>query len=162
MTAHLRPTATRAARTALAGAAALVLLACGSSKTYSVGAATTPPPVTTPAAVPAASPGIGASDSPTPAVTDSSAPAAADVPLRIAGFSYDPASLTVAPGQTVAVTNTDAAEHTVTSDEAELFGADDITTAKTGTFTAPTTPGSYPFHCEYHSQMHGTLIVKGG
>jgi plastocyanin len=30
---------------------------------------------------------------------------------------------------------------------------------KTATFTAPTTPGSYPFHCEYHRTMHGVLVV---
>ncbi|MGI8612722.1 MAG: cupredoxin domain-containing protein [Nocardioidaceae bacterium] len=30
----------------------------------------------------------------------------------------------------------------------------------TATFTAPTKPGSYPYHCTYHSSMHGTLVVK--
>ena len=28
------------------------------------------------------------------------------------------------------------------------------------TFTAPAAPGSYKFHCAYHSNMHGTLVVK--
>jgi plastocyanin len=26
--------------------------------------------------------------------------------------------------------------------------------------TAPSQPGEYPFHCSYHPNMHGTLIVK--
>ncbi|WP_349254685.1 cupredoxin domain-containing protein [Mycobacterium sp.] len=25
---------------------------------------------------------------------------------------------------------------------------------------APTTPGTYPFHCRYHANMHGSLIVQ--
>jgi plastocyanin len=28
------------------------------------------------------------------------------------------------------------------------------------TFTAPNKPGTYPFHCTYHSNMHGVLVVK--
>jgi plastocyanin len=28
------------------------------------------------------------------------------------------------------------------------------------TFTAPTQPGEYAFHCTYHPSMKGTLIVK--
>jgi plastocyanin len=27
-------------------------------------------------------------------------------------------------------------------------------------FKAPTTPGTYPFHCTIHPDMHGSLIVK--
>jgi hypothetical protein len=27
-------------------------------------------------------------------------------------------------------------------------------------FTAPMKPGSYPFHCAYHSNMHGVLVVR--
>jgi plastocyanin len=25
--------------------------------------------------------------------------------------------------------------------------------------TAPTTPGTYKYHCTYHGNMHGTLVV---
>jgi plastocyanin len=28
------------------------------------------------------------------------------------------------------------------------------------TFTAPNKPGNYKFHCTFHSNMHGTLVVK--
>jgi plastocyanin len=28
------------------------------------------------------------------------------------------------------------------------------------TFAAPTTPGTYPFHCRYHANMHGVLTVQ--
>jgi plastocyanin len=30
----------------------------------------------------------------------------------------------------------------------------------TAKVTAPTKPGSYPHHCTFHSNMHGTLVVK--
>ena len=29
-----------------------------------------------------------------------------------------------------------------------------------GTFTAPTEPGTYPYHCIFHGNMHGTITVK--
>ncbi|MCW2601238.1 MAG: plastocyanin [Frankiales bacterium] len=80
--------------------------------------------------------------------------------LQIANFTYDPTPLTVAPGTTIPVKNTDGAEHTVTSDLAGLFKADDVKTGKTVSFKAPIKPGTYTFHCDYHARMHGTLIVK--
>jgi plastocyanin len=79
--------------------------------------------------------------------------------VKIASFAYDPTPLTVAPATTIPVTNTDGAEHTLTSDLAGLFKADDIKSGKTVTFKAPTRSGRYTFHCEYHASMHGTLIV---
>ena len=81
--------------------------------------------------------------------------------LTIASFAYDPSPLTVGPGQKIPVTNTDSAEHTVTSDMAGLFLADDVKNGKTVTFTTPTKAGTYTFHCQYHPNMHGTLIVTG-
>jgi plastocyanin len=80
--------------------------------------------------------------------------------LKIASFAYDPTPLTVTPGEQVAVTNADSAEHTVTSDMAGLFAADEIKYGKSVTFTAPAKAGTYTFHCQYHSNMHGTLVVK--
>ena len=70
------------------------------------------------------------------------------------------APLTVAPGASVAVTNLDSAPHTVTSDDGSSFNVDVKGNGGAGTFTAPTQPGTYTFHCIYHPQMHGTLTVK--
>ncbi|MCW2542626.1 MAG: hypothetical protein JWM40_178 [Frankiales bacterium] len=93
--------------------------------------------------------------------TTTSAPAATGGPdLVIQGFAYSPTPLTVSPGAKVAVMNRDSAEHTATSDKKGLFVADDIAKGKTVSFTAPTAPGTYTFYCQYHSTMHGTLIVK--
>lgn len=97
----------------------------------------------------------------TPPHSTSSTPAGtAGIAMTIKGFAYDPNPLTVAPGASVDVTNRDSAEHTATSDKKGLFVADEIEEGKTVSFTAPTTPGTYTFFCKYHSNMHGTLIVK--
>ncbi len=65
----------------------------------------------------------------------------------------------VAPGATVTVKNSDDLTHTVTADSGNAF-ADNAPGDGTTTFTAPTKPGSYPFHCDYHGNMHGILVVK--
>jgi plastocyanin len=64
----------------------------------------------------------------------------------------------VSPGATITVDNKDGTAHTVTSDDGKAF--DDAAPSGTSTFTAPTKPGSYPFHCNIHPEMHGTLVVK--
>jgi plastocyanin len=65
----------------------------------------------------------------------------------------------VAPGATVMVMNMDSEAHTVTADTGEAFDVT-IPPGKTAELTAPDKPGSYPFHCQYHSNMHGTLRVR--
>jgi plastocyanin len=63
----------------------------------------------------------------------------------------------VSPGATVTVHNMDGLAHTVTADDG---GFDSPAPAGNSSFTAPTKPGSYPFHCSIHPEMHGTLVVK--
>lgn len=65
----------------------------------------------------------------------------------------------VAPGAEVMVNNDDTTSHTVT---AEGDGGFDVTIAggETATFTAPSQPGSYPYVCNFHGDMTGTLVVK--
>ena len=78
--------------------------------------------------------------------------------IMIQNFKYT-TPVTVSPGAMVSVMNMDGEAHTVTADSGNAF--DDMATAdKTTTFKAPMTPGSYPYHCTYHSNMHGVLIVK--
>lgn len=109
---------------------------------------------------PAAPTAAATSDSPTaPAVSSPTSAASADS-LTISGFKYNPTPLTVAPGTTIPVKNLDGPEHTVTSDAKGLFLADDISSGSTVSFKAPAQPGRYTFHCEYHPNMHGTLIVR--
>jgi plastocyanin len=65
----------------------------------------------------------------------------------------------VKPGAQVTVKNTDADAHTVTSYIPGAFNVD-VAAGSEATFTAPSAPGSYPFHCNHHASMHGTLIVQ--
>jgi plastocyanin len=102
-----------------------------------------------------------ASKSEAPSQTPTAAAGAAKSAVTIAGFAYAPTPVTVSPGEKVDVTNTDSAEHTITSDMAGLFLADDVKTGMHVTFTAPSKAGTYTYHCQYHPNMHGTLVVKG-
>lgn len=79
--------------------------------------------------------------------------------ITIKDFEYG-APLTVAPGAVVMVTNLDSAGHTVTADHGEAFDVDVRGGGGTATFTAPSAPGTYPYHCTYHPNMRGTLSVK--
>lgn len=79
--------------------------------------------------------------------------------ITIKDFAFgDP--ITVSPGATVTVTNMDTAEHTVTADQGSAFDVEIQGGGVTATFTAPSAPGTYAFHCTYHPGMHGTLTVK--
>ena len=99
-----------------------------------------------------------ASASPSGSGSGSTAVTAAGT-ITIKDFAYgDP--LTVAPGATIAITNMDSAAHTVTADEGSAFDAEVKGGGGTATFTAPTKPGSYAYHCTFHPGMHGVLIVK--
>jgi plastocyanin len=84
--------------------------------------------------------------------------AASSATLDISGFAFG--SVSVAPGGKVTVQNQDSATHTVTADEGG-FDTGQIAGGSSATFTAPTTPGTYSFHCDIHPDMTGTLTVVG-
>lgn len=129
------------------GAAATLAVLTGCGSPGPAGSAPASSAVTRETASPSASPGA--------ASTPSAAVAPAEITIK--GFKYQgPES--VAPGAVITVTNEDVEAHTVTADQGGAFDA----AAKVGTqtFMAPTEPGSYPFHCLFHGNMHGTLVVK--
>ncbi len=71
-------------------------------------------------------------------------------------FTVPPA---VRPGQQLTIVNKDEPNHTVTADDNQF----DIRISGGGgiqSFAAPTAPGTYPFHCKYHANMHGLLTVQ--
>lgn len=82
--------------------------------------------------------------------------AASDAAITIQNFAYVPPTLTVEPGETVAVHNEDATTHTVSGTG---FTSGDVPAGQSGSFTAPVAPGTYPYTCAYHASMHGTLEV---
>jgi plastocyanin len=124
------------ARLVLAGLCAVVLVACGSSGSSSSSSAMS-----------------GSSSS---ASSSSDAGSTAST-ITIKSFSFTTPD-SVSPGATVTVDNQDGTAHTVTADDGKSF--DDQAANGTSSFTAPTKPGSYPFHCTIHPSMHGTLVVK--
>jgi plastocyanin len=130
--------------------AALTAAGCGTAASQ---------PATHPASQ-GARPGSAAampSMSSSPAATGASAPAAAGV-IMIKNFAYVvPAH--VSPGEKIIVHNEDSTAHTVTADTGGAFSVN-VPPSGTATFTAPAKPGSYPFHCTYHANMHGKLTVS--
>jgi plastocyanin len=121
-----------------------------------------------------ASPGAGSSSSAVPAGPVSSSPSisspgstsspgtsptATAATMSIKNFAYQLPS-SVAPGTKITISNADSSNHTVTSDSGNAFNVT-VPGGGSATLTAPMTPGRYPFHCVYHGNMHGVLVVKG-
>jgi len=77
--------------------------------------------------------------------------------VSIASFAFAPKSLTVKAGQSVTFTNNDSVAHTTTGD---AWDSGDIQPGATYTLMAPSSPGTYAFHCSIHPFMTGTLIVQ--
>ena len=68
------------------------------------------------------------------------------------------------PGLTVNVVNGDSFAHSVSADDKTSFTSGILDGEASGSFVAPTTPGTYTYFCEVHptdDRMHGTLIVSG-
>lgn len=77
-----------------------------------------------------------------------------DITVKDFQFTTKP----VKAGATVTVHNNGPSQHTVTADD----GGFDVTVdpGKDATFKAPSKAGTYKFHCNIHTQMHGTLTVQ--
>lgn len=90
----------------------------------------------------------------TPPTQASSAPMQAGV--DVAGFRYQPATVTLAAGGTVTWTNRDSAPHTVTGDG---FDSGTLEDEATYAHTFPT-PGTYAYRCAFHGSMRGTVVVQ--
>src|SRR5262245_13424045 len=79
--------------------------------------------------------------------------------IVISGMAYT-VPLSVKPGERITVVNRDDANHTVTADESNLFDVRVSGGGGISTLIAPNTPGTYPIHCKYHANMHGSLTVQ--
>lgn len=103
----------------------------------------------------------GSAQTTPPTTPSSTAPKQiAENTIIISNFAFSPQTLTVKPGSVITVTNNDSATHTVTSDDNTSFNISSISQGSSATFTAPTKPGTYAFHCAIHRTMTGTLIVQ--
>ncbi len=115
---------------------------------------------------------FGRHQSPTPAPSQSAAPAPATPSTAGPQITIEenrlivPAS--VSPGAHIIVANKDSVVHTLVSDETtpnKVFGPLPVFEVipqpnSTATFTAPTKPGSYPFHDYFIPSMRGVLNVQ--
>jgi plastocyanin len=78
--------------------------------------------------------------------------------ITIKNMKYS-GSLSVKAGTKVTVVNHDAVPHTLTSKTKGKFTTATINAGESATFTAPKTAGKYPFGCNFHPSMAGTLTV---
>ena len=77
--------------------------------------------------------------------------------VSIHGFAFDPASITVAVGDSVTWTNNDGSTHTATGDGGS-FDAGTIAAGASQTVVFSII-GTYPYRCKIHSNMTGTVTV---
>lgn len=85
---------------------------------------------------------------------------AANQTVNIAGFAFSPATVTVNVGDTVTWANNDAQAHTASANS----GAWDTGIIAGGGSAGImfSTAGTFPYHCDIHPTMTGTLVVQGG
>lgn len=82
------------------------------------------------------------------------------VHLSIISYEYSPATLKVKRGTKIVVTNKDGVAHTVTSDRLS-FDSGELNFNESVTIdTATLSPGTYTYHCVYHKNMKGTVLVE--
>ena len=92
---------------------------------------------------------------PSPSAT---APDAKSNQIVIQNFAFSPARLTVANGTRITVTNGDSATHTLTAKDGS-FDTKRLKGGQSATIT-PTTAGTFPYYCQIHNYMTGTLVVR--
>jgi plastocyanin len=157
----------------LAAALAACAASTGNSATAPAGSNSAPAANTAgaaPAAGGSASTGSGEENAPDSAATDgnsaavdpanptaTASPASAD--LTIKDNVVSPASLTVSPGEHVAIANSDAVAHAL-SDGKDKLSSGVMKAENSGALTAPKSAGTYRLTDPSHSATHVTLVVK--
>jgi plastocyanin len=119
---------------------ALVVAGCGSSSSEDKGGGGSPSTSAT---------------APNPAAAG---PAVASATIDIKSFKFKPVVVTVKKGGRIRWTNSDSAAHTATADD-RSFDTQTIDKGKARTVTV-TTPGSFPYHCDFHPFMKATVVVR--
>jgi plastocyanin len=141
---HRRPLVT------LSAGAILILAACSSGGATSAptAAASAAPPVE--ASAEASAPAAGA------ACSESNA--AGEVGVAAKDFAFSPAEITAKVGQTITFSNGGSVPHTASLDDGSCTTPNIAPGSSDGLmFTAA---GTYPFHCNVHPTMKGTITVS--
>lgn len=86
---------------------------------------------------------------------------AATTNINIVDFSFEPATVTIAVGDTVTWTNRDSFAHTVTDNVGQppRFDTGPIATNQSSSVRFDT-PGTFTYICTIHSGMSGTVVVQ--
>lgn len=93
--------------------------------------------------------------------TQSSTPSVASgktVVIHMHDFSFDPQTVTVAPGTTVEWDNDDGARHTVTAGD-KSFNSGDIKPGDKWSHVFADA-GTFAYGCTQHPEMTGSIVVK--
>ncbi len=135
-----------------------VLAACGSSSSAPSASSShsASSPMSSMSSMPSTSASSSSSASASASTGGSTATKTAVVTIK--NYAYSGAT-SVAAGTMITVKNEDSAAHTITADSGGKFDVK-VDPGKSVTFAAPKAPGSYPYHCTYHSNMHGALKVS--
>ena len=78
--------------------------------------------------------------------------------VSIVNYTYLPATVTIKVGTIVVWKNKDFVAHTITSDDGKTFNHV-IASGGTSRFKF-TKAGTYPYHCNFHTFMKATIVVK--
>jgi plastocyanin len=79
-------------------------------------------------------------------------------PVAVIDFTYQPASIVVALGDTIIWRNTDFVPHTATADD-NAWDSKMLAAGATWRLVAGTL-GRYRYHCVFHPNMEGTIEVR--
>ena len=132
----------------VATVACLALTACSASP-----AATNAPATSAPSAAASASAGSAAAACATAPVGASAA-----VTVDIKNLTFNPDPVTAKVGDVIAWTNSDTVKHTASLDDGTCE-TEDLATGVTGALVF-NAPGTYPYHCDIHSGMKGTIQIR--
>jgi plastocyanin len=83
---------------------------------------------------------------------------AADSAVTIAGFAFDPATVTIQVGDSVTWTNEDSVAHTATAEDGS-FDTGQLGNGDSETVTFHTA-GTFDYICSIHPQMTGSVVVE--
>jgi|SRR5215204_3404608 len=79
--------------------------------------------------------------------------------VLIQNFSFKPAHITIKRGTKVRWINKDSTAHTATANNGRSFDSGRLGKGKRYTHTFKSA-GKKPYHCEIHSDMRGSVVVK--
>ncbi len=85
--------------------------------------------------------------------------------VTIQNFAFNPASVTLSRGSTVTWTNQDSTAHQIINDataaagQGQLFESNPLSQGQSYSFTFQQA-GTFPYHCNIHPSMKGTIIVQ--